>query len=641
MSQAPTKAVPSGIPSGSLMVQMQVELQRYAPFAQMQSAHVLQFVRHASQAYYAPGEAMLSPESGPVQHLFFVRQGAVSGQRGMAETAGGFHFEPGDFFPVGAVLGARAVTASYTSQGDTFCLLLPAEQVHVLAQLSAPFADFLNRRVAQFLALSRRALQVAYSSQTLSEQSMETPLAQLKRRAPASVSPDTPLQTALELMHQRHIGSVLVCDEGGAVLGILTRHDILSRITLPQLSLSTPIGQVMSQPVHCLTVADTAQQAALLMSRHGVRHVPVTEAGRVVSIVSERDLFAMQRLSLKQVSTAIRAAQDVDTLRVVAQDIRRFARNLLAQGVAARQLTELISHLNDVLAQRLLQLKAEQHGLDERRACWLAFGSEGRGEQTIATDQDNGLLFVSDDPERDRPRWLAFALDVNQALDACGYPLCKGGVMASNPACCLSAQEWLEAFNEWMEHGAPEDLLKASIYFDFRPIWGDATLVAPLRELLGSHAARLPRFMRQMAENSLRSRPPLNWLGAVEGEKNAAGREGIDLKLHGTAIFVDVARIHALAHGISATNTRERFEAMGRALQVSAAESEGWISAFEFLQMLRLRVQMEAAGDGTLPTEQPNWMALDALNDIDRRVLKESFRVARRLQQRLELDWLR
>jgi CBS domain-containing protein len=384
-------------------------------------------------------------------------------------------------------------------------------------------------------------------------------------------------------------------------------------------------------------VSDTAQDAALLMSRHGVRHVPVTEDGRVVSIVSERDLFAMQRLSLKQVSTAIRAAPDVDTLRVVAQDIRRFARNLLAQGVAARQLTELISHLNDVLTQRLLQLKAEQHGLDERQACWLAFGSEGRGEQTIATDQDNGLAFVSDDPERDRPRWLAFAREVNEALDACGYPLCKGGVMASNPGCCLTVQEWMEAFSDWMEHGAPEDLLKASIYFDFRPIWGEASLVKPLRELIGGEAARLPRFMRQMSENALRSRPPLNWLGAVEGER-VDGEEGVDLKLHGTAIFVDSARILALAKGVARTNTRERFEQVGRALELAPAESEGWIGAFEFLQMLRLRVQMEDHAGGS---ERPNWIALARLNDIDRRVLKESFRVARRLQQRLELDWLR
>lgn len=616
-------------PAAQLLEQLQAELQQRAPFAQMDGAHVQQFITQAEQAYFAPGELLLGPEQGVVTQLFYIRRGAVSAQRGLAETTGGLHYEAGDCFPVGALLGQRAVTANYQAHGDTFCLLVPAAAVQALARSSAPFADFLNRRVAQFLALSRRALQVAYASQTLAEQSLETPLGQLARRAPVSVPPGTPLRQALALMHERRIGSLLVCQQGGPPLGILTRHDVLERVALRELPLSTPIETVMSRPVLALGSGDTAQDAALLMSRHGVRHVPVLEAGRLVGLVSERDLFALQRLSLRQVSSAIRAAQDVDTLRIVAQDIRRFARSLLAQGVAARQLTELISHLNDVLTQRLVQLLAEARGLDARRFAWLAFGSEGRGEQTIATDQDNGIVF--DGPPADRPRWLDLGAAVNAALDACGYPLCKGGVMAGNPACCLSQQEWLAAFGDWMERGAPEDLLKASIFFDLRPLWGNEALARPLQALLQGPAARQPRFMRQLAENALRNRAPLNWLGAVEAD----ARGQLDLKLNGTAIFVDVARLYALAHGVAATGTRARFEAVGSLLQAEPAEREGWVGAFEFLQLLRLRRQMEQEG------EAPNRIGLDQLNDIDRRVLKESLRVARRLQQRLELDWLR
>ena len=176
----------------------------------------------------------------------------------------------------------------------------------------------------------------------------------------------------------------------------------------------------------------------------------------------------------------------------MAKDIRRFARNLLGQGVGARQLTELISHLNDVLTEQLVTLVAARRGVDLSRACWLAFGSEGRGEQTIATDQDNGIVFASDDPARDRPAWLALASEVNEGLDACGYPLCRGNVMARNPECCLSRGEWLERFAGWIEGGAPEDLLKASIFFDLRPLVGERALAQPMRELVarGPAAAR-------------------------------------------------------------------------------------------------------------------------------------------------------
>jgi len=615
-----------------------------APFAQMLPAHVDRFVAASSQAYFEPGETVLAPAQGVVRELVFIRRGRVDGRHGMVEASGGVEYEAGDLFPVGAAMGERAVTGTYTAADDTFCLLLPVPAMKALAAESAPFADFLARRVQQFLELSRRALQVAYAAQSVSEQSLETPLRDLLRRAAHAVSPDTPLEDALRAMHDKRIGSVLVVDDDdGHVVGILTRHDVLGRVTLAGLPLSTPVSQVMSAPVVTLTAQDTAQAAALAMSRHAIRHVPVTdEAGRPMGILSERDLFALQRLSLKRVGTAIRAAPDVHTLGIVALDIRRFARNLLGQGVRARQLTELISDLNDALTERLVELVAAACGVDMTRACWLAFGSEGRGEQTIATDQDNGLVFESDDPARDRPAWLAFAREVNEALDACGYPLCKGNVMASNPECCLTPAEWMARFDDWIEHGAPEDLLNASIYFDFRPLAGRADLTLPMRELVLREAARSPRFMRLMAENALRSGPALNWLGGLD-TRTQDGQQLIDLKLQGTAQYVDAARLYALAHGMAATGTRARFEAAARAMGAPPQEAEAWVAGFEVLQMLRLQVQLarerrEAvdASDGN-----PNLIDVGALNDIDRRVLKESLRVSRRLQQRITLDYLR
>ncbi len=631
-------------PSGNLIANLRAELMRFAPFAQMAAAHVDRFVADCMQCYFEPGEVVLAPSHGVVTHLLFVRRGSVSGRRGADEDRAAFEVEAGDLFPIGAVMAERAVSATYTAKADTFCLALPAAHGHRLAGESAPFADFLNRRVQQWLDLSRRALQVAYASQSLAEQSLETPLGDLLRRAVVTVSPATAVAEALQAMHGKRIGSVLVADDdSGAALGILTRHDVLGRITLPGLSLATPIGAVMSQPLHSLTTRHTAQDAALLMSRHGIRHVPVADdAGRVVGILSERDLFALQRLSLKQVSSAIRAADDVTTLQQVAADIRRFARNLLGQGVHARQLTELISHLNDVLTERLVTLVAGQHQIDLARVCWLAFGSEGRSEQTIATDQDNGIVFASDEAARERPLLLAFARDVNDALDACGYPLCKGNVMASNPECCLTQVEWQERFTSWIDHGAPEDLLNASIYFDLRPLAGAVALAQPMREFVGTQAGRNARFMKQMADNALRNGPALSWTGAIDTHTQG-DQQVLDLKLHGTAVYVDAARLFALAHGIAATGTRARFEAAARAMHVPAREAEAWTEGFEVLQTMRLQVQLAAASRQAVDASDgnPNLIDVGALNDIDRRVLKESLRVARRLQQRIEMDYTR
>jgi CBS domain-containing protein len=623
----PSESAPS--PSASLVQNLCHELRRFAPFAQMGVADVEAFVRLARQTYYAPGETLLQPADGPVARLLFLRRGSVTG----GPPSAGFHLETGDLFPAAAWLARRAVSAPYVAIDDCFCLEVPAEAMHELAARSALLADFLQRRVQHVLALSRQARQAAFATQALSEQSMEARLGSLPRRALVSCAPHAPLSKVLQLMQHKRVGSVLVLDEAGAALGIFTRHDLLERVALAQPPMATPIAELMTQPVHTLDAAQSVQDAALLMSHHGLRHVPVTEFGRVVAMVSERDLFALQRLTLRRIGGRLREAADLQELVATAPDIRHLAHALLAQGLSARSLTELISHLNDLLTERAVQLVAEQQGQDLRRACWLAFGSEGRSEQTIATDQDNGLVFASDDPGAERSRWLALGQQVNDTLDACGYPLCKGLIMAGQPDCCLTVDEWIERFSHWIDHGAPEDLLKASIYFDLRPLAGAQSLAQPLREVVRTRAAQLPRFARQLAQNALRNAPRLNWRGALDPQREGP-HEWIDLKLSGTMIFVDAARLYALALGVDATGTRARFEAVGAALQVDGRECQTWIGAFEFLQMLRLRVQ---AGAGA----NPNRLDLNTLNHIDRRILKESFRAAQRLQQRMTLDYMR
>lgn len=637
MTQAASPAPqrnPDLSPSGSLLSNFRQELSQRPPFAQMARADVDYFLSHAQQQYFAPDEVLLEPASGVVQHLFFIRQGAVTGRRGLAEQMGGaFEYEAGDLFPVSAALAARAVTATYRAGADTFVLALPVAAMQALARRSPVFAGFLNQRTSQFLELSRKALQAAYAAHSMAEQSLERPLGELIGRPCVTCAPETPLRDALERIHRMRIGAMLVTDPVGIPVGILTRYDILGRITLAQVPLEAPIAQVMVQPVLSLSVQDTAQDAALLMSQHGIRHVPVTRDGVAAGMVSERDLFAMQKQSLKSVSTAIRAARDVDALKATAQNIRRLAHSLLGQGVQARQLTTLISHLNDVLTGQLLKLKAAEQGVNLSRLCWLSLGSEGRDEQTIATDQDNALILPKDTSDALRERIRAFAQDVNLALDACGYPLCRGGIMAGEAACCLTLDEWRARFGHWIAQGSPEDLLNASIYFDFRALAGDKSLAGTLRHEVMQAAQRTPRFLKQMALNALTRNVPLNWRGAVDTDAQGT----LDLKLQGTAIFVDAARIYSLAHGIDQTNTRKRLEAVGPLLKLADTEYGAWIAGFEFLQMLRLRLQLE----GSAAPDAPNRMPVAGLNDIDRRILRESFRVARQMQQRLQLDYQR
>ncbi len=622
-------------PSRSLVMNLRQQLMQVIPFSEMQAEHVDFFIKSAKEFYFGPDELILDAAHGPVNQLFFIRQGSVISRRGLANEAGGAHqIEVGDLFPVSAAVAGRAVTATYSAMDDCFCLGISTDVMKQLASLSGPFADYLNQRILKFLEQSRQVLQRTYASQIFSEQSLETALGQLPRKKPLFVTPDTSLRAALAQMHERRVGSILVSDQNSGLLGILTRYDILGRVTIPQINLETPIKDVMTVGVKALTSQHTAQDAALMMSKFGIRHVPVVEGNEIINIVSERDLFASQRLSLKNISTSIRSAAELSDIVVCAKDIRKFARNLIGQGVQARQLTTLISYLNDVVCEKLVHLYASKHELDLKEFAWIALGSEGRSEQTIATDQDNALVFAGEASDAKRNAYLKFALEVNHALDACGYPLCKGNVMASNPKICLSESEWLERFSHWIEFGSPEDLLNASIYFDFRLVAGNSDLLIEMKNTVVQKARAIPRFIKLLAENSLRMQVPISWHGGIDTIK-LDGKECIDLKMHGTAILVDAARIYSLANGIPETNTRDRLLAIGAALNIPEREYMAWISAFEYLQMLRLSVQMDSQAIGG----NFNALELSSLNNIDRRILKESLRATRDLQQRIELDY--
>ena len=110
----------------------------------------------------------------------------------------------------------------------------------------------------------------------------------------------------------------------------------------------------------------------------------------------------------------------------------------------------------------------------------------------------------------------------------------------------------------------------------------------------------------------------------------------IDLKKFGSRLFIDAARVFALGHDVSATNTVQRLKQTGAAMNVSAEEVGAAIDAFDFIQLMRLRHQHAAQRQGR---EGDNLIRPDDLNEVERRILKESFRQARKLQQRLKLDY--
>ncbi|MDP3036694.1 MAG: DUF294 nucleotidyltransferase-like domain-containing protein, partial [Rhodocyclaceae bacterium] len=342
---------------------------------------------------------------------------------------------------------------------------------------------------------------------------LHSPLAAMIRRKPITVTPESSLREAVVLMSEHRIGSIIVVEpESHRPLGIFTLRDLLHRVAAKQYDLDQMIMSVMSgSGLLALNWRATVYQAALMMARHGVHHIIIVDAtDKLVGLVSQEDIYELQSGGGKAISGAIRGARDLEGLVSAAEDIRRLAERTLAEGGAAEALTQLISSLNDHLVVRLIELTRQEFDLPKVPWAWLAFGSEGRFEQTLSTDQDNGLVFAAPASEAVavRQALLPFAAEVNRRLDACGFPLCKGNVMASNPELCLSLDEWHQRYASWLRSTTPQALLNATIYFDFRPLYGDEALAGELAEWLRKNIPGATLFLRFMAENALRSQPP-------------------------------------------------------------------------------------------------------------------------------------
>jgi CBS domain-containing protein len=626
----------------SLIAALVEQMRRHAPFDRMERDHLALMAERFRLGYYAKGEVLIGPGQAPPDRLFVIKQGVVLGEQDVARVehdSAFWELGPWDSFPLGALLAKRPVASVYRAKEDTFCYELPVEEFRKLLHLSEPFHDFCTRRLASLLEQSKHIIQAQYARTTTEQQSMNSPLSAVIRRSPVSCTADTSVEAVLRTMKGRNIGSMIVADAGDVPTGIFTLHDVLDRVALARLDLSTTIGEVMTQGLITLPPRSYAYEAALAMIRHGIRHVLVTdeETGRLEGVISERDLFSLQKVGLRQISAAIRRAEDVGSLCQSAHDIRQFAINMLAQGVGSEQLTEIISTFNDLLTARVIELTVADMGLDQTplvgRFCWLALGSEGRYEQTLSTDQDNGIIFELPDgwtADQAREQLLPFARRINESLDKCGFPLCKGGVMASNPPWCLSLEEWRGTFANWIQRGDGPTLLNASIFFDFRPLWGEASLCAALRDWLNGYVVQYRMFLRLMVINALDNRPPL---GVVRDFVTRGEGNTLDLKLNGTTPFVDAARVMALYAGSGETGTIPRLRAIGKHWNLEEPEVEGWVESFLYIQMLRLRAQYEKLQRGET---MDNNVDPDSLNDLDRRILKESFRQARKLQALME-----
>ncbi|MFB4392347.1 MULTISPECIES: DUF294 nucleotidyltransferase-like domain-containing protein [unclassified Pseudomonas] len=614
-------------------------LQRFPPFNQMEHSHLAYLVEQCQLRFYATGESIIKPSDGPVEHFFIVKQGRVVGERQHVTGPGTqttFEIASGECFPLAALLGERATRTEHLAGEDTFCLQLNKAAFIRVFSLSAVFRDFALRGVSSLLDQVNQQVRQRAVETLGTQYSLNTPLGELAMRHPVTCTPETPLREAVRLMHEQQVGSIVIVDEQRFPTGIFTLRDLRQVVADASAELSAPIERHMTAAPFYLSPQASAFDAAMAMTERHIAHVCLVDGRRLCGVVSERDLFSLQRVDLVHLARTIRHAPRLDVLVALRGEISQLVERMLAHGASSTQITQIITLLNDHTVCRVIELALAERGDPGVPFSWLCFGSEGRREQTLHTDQDNGILFEArDSAEADaiRTRLLPLAQYINQNLAQCGFTLCKGNVMAGNPALCLSRGEWARRFSGFIREASPENLLGSSIYFDLRVVWGDEAGCEQLRQGILAQVADNRIFQRMLADNALRQRPPVGRLREFvltrQGNDKAAT---LDLKVQGLTPFVDGARLLALAHGIGANNTLERLRQLVAKDVIDPLDGAAFEEAYHFIQQTRMQQHQRQSRDN-LPYS--NRLDPDSLNHLDRRILRESLRQAQRLQSNL------
>jgi CBS domain-containing protein len=408
----------------------------------------------------------------------------------------------------------------------------------------------------------------------------------------------------------------LVASESGAIIGIVTDHDLRARVLAESADLGAPIHTIMSSPLTKISERALMYEALMRMEERGVRHLAVEDQnGQIVSVIDSKSLVQFPRYGPMVLAREIARAGTADAVAQCCARTAPLVKSLLDSSARPRHVTHMLASICDAATERLIQLAVAELGPPPAAFAFIAMGSQGRQEQTLLTDQDNGIIFAPvehADPQAVTAYFLRLGTRVCDGLQRAGYPLCRGKVMASNPRWCRSLPDWIAGFNEWRGKSEPQEITDFSIFFDFRTVYGDTELTHALRSAIHASLRDQSAFFHLFAQNALLFKPPFRLLGSF-------------------------ARLYALRHQVNQTHTVERIEALTERGIILPASRDEIATAYDFLMELRLGTQLAAIQAGR-PAQ--NVIHPGKLGHIQRELLKQAFAQIAAVQKKVSYDFL-
>ncbi|MEP2618452.1 MAG: DUF294 nucleotidyltransferase-like domain-containing protein, partial [Marinomonas sp.] len=413
--------------------------------------------------------------------------------------------------------------------------------------------------------------------------------------------------------------------------GIVTDRDLRTRAVAQGLAYETPVSAIMTRDPIVMDSRDYASEAVLKMMERNVHHIPIMKNGRPIGVVSTGDIVQKESHGSVYLISDIFKQNSIESLRAISQKMSHTFTQLVLADANTQMIGNAMSHIGTAFVKRLLQLGEEKFGPAPVPYCFVALGSQAREEQTINTDQDNALI-LSDkyDKERHSEYFENLSDWVCQNLDKCGYTLCTGDIMASNPRWRQPLSVWKDNFSDWIQNPKAEALLRLSIFFDLRGIYGDKALAKQLNQHIRKEAQQHSGFLTFMARNANQRKPPLGFFRQFVLDGEGKQSRTFNLKERGIAPIIDIVRVHALACGSDKLNTLERIEDIEAAGLLPDGRAKDLALALEMIGMVRIKNQKDQIEAGDKPNNHVN---PENLSSFEKRHLRDAFNIVTRQQE--------
>ena len=604
-------------------------LKAHEPFSGLDDADLDRLAERAKVEFLTAGTIIFSQGQPPPDEIRVIRRGAVE----LVDEGRVLDLlEDGETFGQAWMFSGLPTGWEARAREDTLCYAFAAGDVVALLRGSEGL-----RFVARSLLMLPRPSDPDVSDRGGGDATQQ-PAKALIGEQPATCEPSVPLREAARAMVRHGVSSVLVELDDGE-FGILTDHDLRSRVVAEGLSLETPVRDLLTTPVVTARADEAATELMLTMLDHGIRHLPVlSPTDDVLGVVTDLDLLAAQARTPFVLRRAISDAKNAEELRDAAARLDSTVVALYRGGLAPVQISAVISVEVETLIRRMVELAVEAAGPPPTEFAWLSLGSHGRREAVPSSDVDSGVVWEDRGDESAAGYMHAISEQVDDLLAATRLRSDTHGVTASGSVMARPAGEWRETIGRWLDDPTDETLMAISVLLDGRTLYGPSHAFGIFSAVRDARARS--RLLRLLLRLALARKPPTGFLRDIVVEDSGEHRGSFDIKRGGLLPIVGIARYGGLAAGTKSTSTLSRLQAAGAADVLPMSDASSLEEAYRLLTALRMEHQVRQLEAGTDPDD---YVDPKALNVLTRRYLREAFRLIASTQRGLaaELAWNR